>query len=119
LMKIKELISILVGIVCLISSGNVSFGQSPIWTFSNQYYDFNTMTSLPIGPDLTFDYQGQPAEFASNAYHNPVTGKLLFFVVDGKVYDHEGYCIGEMIAKSGLSSAVCTGSEEIAIFPDP
>jgi hypothetical protein len=110
-------------ILCVWMGCTYSYGQSPIWVLPSNFLEIEEVGAIPIplptGPDSFFDYQGQPAEFASNAYHNPVTGKLLFFVVDGKVYDHEGYFIGEMIVASGNATATCTGSEEIAIFPDP
>ena len=65
----------------------LSYSQNPLWIIGNQLQDwpngFND--DLPIGPDLDIDYQGQQAQYASNAYHNPLTGALLFFVVDGVV----------------------------------
>jgi hypothetical protein len=121
-MKKHGIISMLKGIILCVWMGcTYSYGQSPIWSLPSQFLNHidGSLIDLPIGPIPNIDYQGQPAEFASNAYHNPVTGELLFFVLDGRVYDHEGYFIGEMIVASGNATATCTGSEEIAIFPDP
>lgn len=38
------------------------------------------------------DYSGQSAKFYSNAFHNAM-GNLQFFIVDGNIYDKEGYVI--------------------------
>lgn len=105
---------------------SVSLGihaQNPLWLVGSNYLDQNLVPwILPTGPSGTNIYefyQGQETEYASNAYHNPITGELLFFVVDGFIYDKDGYFIDMMIAASGSGSNVCRGTEEIAIFPDP
>jgi hypothetical protein len=93
--------------------------QSPIWiTGANtvQFTSFGpTDQALPTGTDPFYNYLGQPAQYASNAYHNPVTGELLFFVVDYRVYDQDGFLIDEL----RLSAAEANGLSEIVIVPDP
>ena len=96
----------------------LSYSQNPLWIIGNQFQDWPNgyNDDLPTGPNSFLHYQGQSAQYASNAYHNPVTGELLFFVVDHKIYDHDGHLI-DWIMGSGAS--FCNGRSEIGIVADP
>lgn len=119
-MKIKH---IFYGFICSVFLNIPIFGQSPIFTIGNQY--LNTQNSpfplpLPFGPDLNLDYQGQQAQYAANAWHNPVDGSLMFFIVDGVVYDRDGYYLGSLDEDDWLgNNNKMRGISEISIVPDP
>lgn len=62
----------------------------------SQLLDFNDATNglntcnLPTGQD----YNGAPAQYCQNVEYDE-TGKLLFFVVDGNIYDNAGYMMAD------------------------
>ncbi len=92
--------------------------QSPLWLVGSNYLDQNFQEFIiPTGPDPTIDYQGQQAEYAANAWHNPADGSLLFFIVDGVVYDGDGYRINKLTEDG--STGNMRGVSEISIVPDP
>jgi hypothetical protein len=114
-----NIIKFSLAIIGMIILNSVSHAQNQIWPVGNQSLSFDQLgfpvfgaLPTPTGTDV---YQGQPAEYASNAYHNPVDGSLLFFVVDYRVYDQDGFLIDEL----RLSSAEANGLSEIVIVPDP
>lgn len=98
------------------------FGQSPIWVVGNQFIEndgFNAPQFLPTGP-ASIDYQGQQAQYAANAWHNPMDGTLMFFIVDGIVYDRDGYYLGSLDEYDLLViNNKMRGISEISIVPDP
>jgi hypothetical protein len=96
----------------------MSLSQSPFWVVGNQRVEFNFANPLPIGPNSSIDYQGQQANASANAYHNPISGDLLFFIVDGVIYDHEGYRINKLQLNSSAIDPII-GQSEIVIVPDP
>jgi hypothetical protein len=107
-----------IGLVMLLGM-HIGYAQSPIWTIPNQFLDFESglfPNNLPT-PSGTDVYAGEQAQYAHNAAYNPVTGKLLFFVVDNKVYDKDGYLINEMIAAE--TEIKVNGTSEISIVADP
>jgi hypothetical protein len=71
--------------------------------------------SLPT-PSGTDVYEGQQGRATCNSMHNPVTGDLLFFIIDGIIYDAEGYIIANM---SEETSSNIIGFSETVIIPDP
>lgn len=97
--------------------GTHLFSQSPIWVVGNKYLNQQVPTALPYGPN-SIDYQGQQANASANAYHNPVSGDLLFFIVDGVIYDNEGYRINKLQLSSSAIDPII-GQSEIVIVPDP
>ncbi len=122
----------------LLVSSTQLMAQSPIWTLPNHYYDFITKQPLPTAlsnpgaivyngnphPTLSIDnYQGHYSNFGHNSYTNPVTGELLFFVIDGLVYDAQGYFIDAMYgeAPDGYFGGdhICVGNSEVVILPNP
>ena len=98
-------------------SSIMSLAQSPIWVLGNQYLLDQQPNFLPTpsGPNV---YEGQQAKATHNAYHNPVTGDLQFFIIDGIIYDHEGYIIDDLNVNSGVNENIL-GFAETVIVPDP
>lgn len=96
----------------------MSFAQSSIWVVGNRRVEFSFANPLPIGPNSSIDYAGQQANASANAYHNPVSGELLFFIVDGIIYDKDGYIIDDLIANSASGENIL-GFAETVIVPDP
>lgn len=70
---------------------------------------------LPQGPIPGQDYKGEQAQHVHNAMQD-ANGNLLFFVVDGKVFDKDGYLIDEMYNNS---FGYIPGGQEICLVPDP
>jgi len=103
----------------LLLTTTLSYGQSPIWLIGNNTIQGPQANLLPTpsGPS-GLAYAGQQAQYAANAWHNPVDGSLLFFVVDGVVYDGDGYIIRELIDQSGNGMDL-KGVSELSIIPDP
>ncbi|PWH85175.1 hypothetical protein DIT68_11100 [Brumimicrobium oceani] len=92
--------------------------QNNIWSMTGQYYDSDDgyIYSLPTqNPNIGYD--GLPASNASNAMQD-ANGDLLFFIVDGEIYDKEGYMIGNLSWISSPTNEV-KGTSEIAIIPQP
>lgn len=85
--------------------------QNNVWSLPPNYYNNATTQSLPIGGISSFDYQGEQALYAHNAMQD-ANGNLLFFVLDGKIYDKDGYFIDEMYHSS---YGTILGGQEIAI----
>jgi hypothetical protein len=98
--------------------------QKPLWSFPPNYYDFNnkTITKLPDpgGPHPVFsdydNYSGQEALFCHNIMHDN-DGNLLFFIVDGMIYDKNGYTLAAITPNIG--GRPFPGTSEISIIPDP
>ena len=91
--------------------------QNATWSLPPNYVDFSfpppQIKPLPapdFGQPTPFHYAGLPAEYSHNAMQDK-DGNLLFFIVDGIVYDKDGYYMTTMDAS--------TGSGEILIVPDP
>lgn len=90
-------------------------GQNNIWSLPPYYYnhDLGTYDSLPQN-----DYLGEESEYCHNAMQDK-DGNLLFFIVDGRVFDKEGYLIGDMTHSGGGTTYEIFGSTEILIVPYP
>lgn len=94
-----------------------SISQNPIWTLPNNYLsDGVGLQSLPTTGNPTIDYNGQQSNYAHNAGYNPVTGELMFFIVDGILYDNLGYRIN--ILGDGITTHAF-GISDINIVPNP
>ncbi|MCO6482768.1 MAG: hypothetical protein J5I62_08240, partial [Flavobacteriales bacterium] len=98
--------------------------QDNLWVNGNQLLDFNTpvgssttVCALPVGP-TSIDYQGAVAQYTQNAQYDE-TGKLLFFVVDGAIYDHAGHLIADNISTPGCTDCLMLGIQEISIVLVP
>ena len=81
--------------------------QDNLWANGNQLVDFNDPTvqanvcSFPIAAG-TNRYNGQVPQYSQNAQYDE-NGKLLFFVVDGNIYDHAGY----LMVDNDMNPATC------------
>ena len=95
----------------------MSHAQSPLWVIGNNLIIDGNPQALPTpsGPNV---YEGQQARATHNAYHNPVSGDLLFFIIDGIIYDKDGYIIDDLIANSASGENIL-GFAETVIVPDP
>src|SRR5690554_2503397 len=77
----------------------------------------NPPTPLPTVSSNEIGYHGDEATTVSNAMHDD-NGNLLFFIVDGEVYDKDGYTIGVLnfVINNTLD---IKGTAEVAIAPVP
>ncbi len=90
--------------------------QNNIWSLTPYYYDnVNGQNyGFPQGPNPSQDYAGQVATNVHNAMQD-ADGKLLFFMVDDRVYDKDGYLIDYVYS----NIVAIKGTAEIAFVPDP
>lgn len=98
-------------------AGVYLYAQNTTWILAPNYYDVttNSLIPLPHGPNSGFDYSGEVATTAQNAWVD-TDGKLLFFIVDDKIFDREGYLIQDQMKHQNYD---LKGTCEIAIVPDP
>ncbi len=122
-MKNGKLTLLLTGIILI--SFRISYSQNPVWSFPPKYFDFLSFNiySFPTpgapGGNGTpgVDYSGQPAAYCHNAMSD-ANGNLLFFIVDGVIYDKDGYYIDKLSASINQSDTV-KGTAEICVVPNP
>lgn len=105
---------IALAILCIITIQKIN-AQNNIWSLPSSYYNNVFVQGLPIGSAPGLDYQGEQAQYVHNAMQD-ANGNLLFFVIDGKVYDKDGFFIDEMYH---TSFGYIPGGQEIVIVPDP
>lgn len=93
--------------------------QNNIWSLPNQYlsFDIGATAPLPTVSTSEFGYYGDPATTVSNAMQD-ANGDLLFFIVDGEIYDKDGYTIGILDFAINTSLSI-KGTAEVAIAPVP
>ncbi len=75
----------------------LSFGQNPFWIYGNKLVHFNganiAVNTLPQpGNNPELHYTGLYPERNFNVQVD-ISGEILFFIVDGYIYDSEGYVI--------------------------
>jgi len=96
--------------------------QNPKWSLPTKLYNPPFLTPLPQYPQpgLTqfYDYSGEVASHSHNSMPD-ANGNLLFFIVDERVYDKDGYFIDEMNAEGWGGSMPMIGTPELCIVPDP
>jgi hypothetical protein len=124
-MKSKLLVRLIVS-VCFCLSFVVSVSsQSPLWIYGNKLIHFSetgiTTSNLPQpGVDLDLHYTGQiPTRGQNCQFDNQ--GNLLFFIIDGNIYDRDGYIIApysEFAIENGHPIMSCY-SDDIAITNVP
>lgn len=123
--NLTKFVSILLALINMGLFATSLYGQGNNNTISlapNFWKQSGGINPLPSGPNQGFgqDYDGSPAEF-THASIQDENGDLLFFVVDGVVYDKEGYLIDVMesgFITNGLPT-LATGNSEVLIVPNP
>ena len=102
-MKSKLLVRLIFTFLLLSSIVNIGQAQNNLWIVGDKLIDFNnsnliTATSLPqpiVLPALQpFVYSGQIANNNQYAEYDQ-NGNLLFFIVDGNIFDRDGYMIAD------------------------
>lgn len=102
---------------------NLAFTQGNNNTISlaPKYWEQNgAVYDLPTdgpNPGMYEDYDGSPSDFTHSAIQDE-NGELLFFVVDGGIYDKDGYQI-EHLTFSDYGQIRQVGFSETLIVPDP
>lgn len=101
-------------LVSFLLLGLITFAQNQAWILAPKKF---TMTSSPVSAPLPTmnDYTGDPAKYAQNIQVD-ANGNILFFIVDGIVYDKNGKGIGVI---QGAGGYYVHGEAEIVIVPDP
>jgi hypothetical protein len=100
---------------------NLVFAQNPqsrMWSVPPYKISAATNTATPL-PSTTnaLGYNGQVSDNANNVMHD-ANGNLLFFIVDGSVYDHNGRLISDILNPNVYPNKV-TGTTEYVIIPNP
>ncbi|MBA2583277.1 MAG: hypothetical protein H0V01_07820, partial [Bacteroidetes bacterium] len=116
----------LVLLFCLLFSGIANLrldAQNNVWSLPGQYKIGELLQTLPTPANPDPDsphlyYQGQPSLYTHNAMQD-AQGKLLFFVVDGVVYDKNGRFIDELTTFLISNDKKVKGTSEFMIVPDP
>ncbi len=103
---------------------NTTIAQTPqlqLWSTPPKKISFTPTPVVGNLPTTATGYNGSPEAYASNSMHDK-NGNLLFFVVDDKVYDAQGYLIDNLIYNGDILTAIQNGgviSREISIVPKP
>lgn len=88
--------------------------QNPMWSLPSNTYEVlpNSPTPLP-NPNLTWPigYDGRSPSVAHNVQHD-ASGALLFFIVDGHIFDKDGLLIADVLGGD-------FGADELVIIPVP
>lgn len=85
--------------------------QNPFWTFPEQGLE---VPSSSINPLPTDDYTGQEADYVHAGLKDPY-GEIMFFAVDGRLYDKTGEERSEF--DDGVN--VIRGGSELLVVPQP
>lgn len=102
---------------------NWCVAQNKLWSLPDQQMDFGggtpSFSQLPQ-PGCTDCYDGHIPEFSHNIMYDAY-GDLLFFIIDGDVYDNEGYMIGNGIVNHPSTSfyGLPPGHTEYIVVPVP
>jgi hypothetical protein len=88
--------------------------QNNVLCLAPNYYKNGQPFSLPQGPNNGLNYAGETAENCHNAMQD-ANGNLLFFMVDDKLYDKDGYLIDYVYS----DNVQVKGTSEITFVPDP
>lgn len=99
------------------SEFNIFFAQNTAWILAPKYKTVGGVTSLPVAPPND-GYDGSPAVHTQNMQLD-AQGNVLFFVVDGVVYDKAGYQLGELKGEGPSNIYKLRGNAEVVIVPDP
>jgi len=120
----KKQVTFFIVFILFLTSNIYAQTQNNIWSLPPNYYDFSTQSLqalptpglvMPTGPSGVPNYSGEPSEFMHNAMQD-ANGDLLFFIIDGVIYDKEGYGINEITINHGDTYK---GYSDILIVPVP
>lgn len=111
--------TLLIAIVAMLTAKTILSQQNPVWNIPANLFDpiGVGLSPLPI-PTTTagLGYSGQTSDYASNAIYDNY-GELVFFIVDSKLYDDEGYLIDDLSDYGGQYAI--SGVREVAVVPNP
>ncbi len=100
------------------SEFNIFFAQNTAWILAPKYKTVGGVTSLPTAPPND-GYDGSSAVHTQNMQLD-AQGNVLFFVVDGVVYDKAGYQLGDLKGEGpAYDTYYLRGNAEVCIVPDP
>ncbi len=125
-MKVYYLL--IIAIIAIFAPFVKSFSQNQIWSLPSVYVPdmANVGQPLPL-PDpgnplsTLYDpgksaYDGSPAIYAHNSMPDS-DGNLRFFIIDGKVYNKDGFLLDEFLANGDVSLELIRGYNEFTIVP--
>ncbi|MBE7441390.1 MAG: T9SS type A sorting domain-containing protein [Flavobacteriales bacterium] len=128
----KKLTLIIFTIVAMISISPFANGQNNVWSLPPNYKIGTVIDPLPkpteanhIGSGFTNDptdpedgYDWQIPEYGHNAMQD-VNGDLLFFIVDGYIYNKDGHLIFIIEQDYSYYRPELAGANELLVLPDP
>ncbi|QQR87672.1 MAG: hypothetical protein IPJ76_05450 [Flavobacteriales bacterium] len=102
--------------------------QSPAWLIGNEVLVQPTsgapqlsLLELPEPNDPNEDpdlqYQGQLAEYSQFVEMDDL-GRILFFIIDGRLYDKDGYLMAD-VNGGGATAELFRGITEVVVYPVP
>jgi hypothetical protein len=95
--------------------------QNNVWSLPPYYYNFGSYTTLPApggSSGIFLNYAGGAADYTHAAMQD-INGDILFFMVDGVIYDKDGYGMGELDGSHLYALGNFKGITEIIIVPVP
>jgi len=111
-------------VIFLLLTATISIAQNPLWTLPPNFSSEENIEPLPIPPEAgppdpaeVYYYTGFTPDHAHNAMHDQ-NNNLMFFVVDDKIFDRNGYGI-YMLSAPSTPQDVLVGNSEVCIVPDP
>jgi hypothetical protein len=104
---------ILLSLLLIIFTNGIFSQQLENWGITSKFIDFNPSFSVSnlLAPGGGSNYTGTKAGYSQTSYHDPL-GNLMFFIVDGLVYDHAGYYIGNLGTGLNTEIIVIPANEE-------
>ncbi|HEY0977715.1 MAG TPA: T9SS type A sorting domain-containing protein, partial [Flavobacteriales bacterium] len=96
-----------------------SHAQDRVVIAGNRMLDFNApagqvaVSPLPT-PGGAGNYSGSVAQYCQNAQYD-VNGQLLFFIIDGNIYDRMGYLIADNDASPNCQQCLMRGTRQVGI----
>jgi hypothetical protein len=92
-------------LITLLSVETKAQDQLQNWGITSKFIDFDPTFSVSnlLTPGGGSNYTGSKATYAQTSYHDPL-GNLMFFIVDGKIYDNRGYYIDNL--GTGLNTEI-------------
>lgn len=98
--------------------------QNNLWVVGDKLVDFNSsnLITTPVLPQPTVDIAMQPYVYSGQVARNnqyaefDQNGNLLFFIIDGNIYDNDGYMIADAFDDA---CEVCFPDNSIAALFEP